>query len=327
MPGSSNLHSWIAAYMSIAVRRAGAVLEGRMGAGLGELTSAMLGGAHGRCARQTWAHGCYAGKAHERCVGWVQEQCVLFFRITLPLDQASGPETENCGACGFFEQYIWDCFIDKRGNSSSNNDSAHKQEDDCYNDDDDNHQECGDNHFGGEVHGDFDYELTIDKVFVYEDDAYNFYNLYARLNGFGIRKHWATRFHASNVGLKAIETDLSKSGIISLILWSIWEKVKKVIEDGMYFPSEIRKLNECLDSFLAEQAIRKNGNQLLNDGRLSQQHSDACISQVVHMHQISIREPAAPVKTKGRPNIATRLKSGLELAKEAKNSEHVAIAE
>ncbi|KAK2992643.1 hypothetical protein RJ640_023953 [Escallonia rubra] len=137
---------------------------------------------------------------------------------------------------------------------------------------------------------------------------------------FYILPRWSTnvRFRASNLGLSAIETDFSKSAIIPLILWSIRKKVNKVIEDGMDFPSEVRQLNECLDSFLAEQAIRKNANQLLNDERLSQLNSDACISQVEHMHQISIRDPAAPVKTKGRPKIATRLKSGLELAKEAK---------
>ncbi|KAK2969824.1 hypothetical protein RJ640_023553 [Escallonia rubra] len=137
---------------------------------------------------------------------------------------------------------------------------------------------------------------------------------------FYILPRWSinARFRASNVGLNAIEIDFSKSGITLLILWSIREKVNKVIKDGMDFPSEIRKLNECLDSFLAEQTIRKNGNQLLNYGRLNQQHSDACISQVERMHQISIRDPTAPVKTKGHPKIATRLKSGMELAKEAK---------
>ncbi|KAK3021760.1 hypothetical protein RJ639_045703 [Escallonia herrerae] len=86
-----------------------------------------------------------------------------------------------------------DCFIDERGNGSSDNDSAHEQEDDSCNFDDDDHEDCCDNHFGNEVHGDFDYELTIGKAFVNEDEAYNFYNLYARLKGFGFRKHWATR--------------------------------------------------------------------------------------------------------------------------------------
>ncbi|KAK3004791.1 hypothetical protein RJ639_019924 [Escallonia herrerae] len=108
-------------------------------------------------------------------------------------NRGEATQTENCGACGFFDQDIWDYFIDETGNGSSDNNSAHEQEDDCYNDDDDNHQDCCDNHFSGEVHGDFDYELTIGKVFVNEDDAYNFYNLYARLKGFAIRKHWATR--------------------------------------------------------------------------------------------------------------------------------------
>ncbi|KAK2979472.1 hypothetical protein RJ640_001356 [Escallonia rubra] len=108
-------------------------------------------------------------------------------------NRGEATQTENCGAFGFFDQDIGDCFIDEIGNGSSDNDSAHEQEDDCHRDDDDNHQDCYDNHFGGEVHGDLDYELTIGKVFVNEDDAYNFYNLYARLNGFGIRKHWATK--------------------------------------------------------------------------------------------------------------------------------------
>ncbi|KAK3043800.1 hypothetical protein RJ639_000499 [Escallonia herrerae] len=102
-------------------------------------------------------------------------------------------QKEDCDACDFFDQDFGDCFIDERGNDSSDNESAHEQEDDSCNVDDDDHEDCCDNHFGGEVHGDFDYELTIGKVFVNEDEAYNFYNLYARLKGFGIRKHWATR--------------------------------------------------------------------------------------------------------------------------------------
>ncbi|KAK2972448.1 hypothetical protein RJ640_003874 [Escallonia rubra] len=51
-----------------------------------------------------------------------------------------------------------DYFIDERGNGSSDNDSAHEQEDDSCNFDDDDHEDCCDNHFGGEVHGNFDYE-------------------------------------------------------------------------------------------------------------------------------------------------------------------------
>ncbi|KAK3026276.1 hypothetical protein RJ639_041225 [Escallonia herrerae] len=101
-------------------------------------------------------------------------------------DRDEATQKEDCDTCGSFDHDFGDCFIDERENGSSDNDSAHEQEDDCCNGDDDDHEDCFDYHFGGEVHGDFDYELTI-------DEAYNLYNLYARLNGFGIRKHWATR--------------------------------------------------------------------------------------------------------------------------------------
>ncbi|KAK3020911.1 hypothetical protein RJ639_045894 [Escallonia herrerae] len=51
-----------------------------MGTVLGELTSAMLGRAQGCCARQAWARGCYAGKAHERYAGWGN----LYFPLISP---------------------------------------------------------------------------------------------------------------------------------------------------------------------------------------------------------------------------------------------------
>ncbi|KAK2976465.1 hypothetical protein RJ640_015588 [Escallonia rubra] len=91
------------------------------------------------------------------------------------------------------------------------------------------------------------------------------------LHEFYILPRWSinVEFCTRNLGLNAPETNFSKSGITPLILWSIQKKVNKVTDDGMDYPSEIRHLNECLDSFLAEQAIRKNANQLQNDESLS----------------------------------------------------------
>ncbi|KAK3041293.1 hypothetical protein RJ639_001395 [Escallonia herrerae] len=68
-----------------------------------------------------------------------------------------------CDTCGSFDHDFGDYFIDERENGSSDNDKAHEQEDDCCNGDDDDYEDCCDYHFGGEVHGDFDYELTIGK--------------------------------------------------------------------------------------------------------------------------------------------------------------------
>ncbi|KAK2976094.1 hypothetical protein RJ640_009526 [Escallonia rubra] len=103
-----------------------------------------------------------------------------------------------------------------------------------------------------------------------------------------------------------------------LTLWFVRAKFSKAIDNGRNCPSEIHEIDAWLSSFLEKQAARNNVEKLVGDKMVSQVGSSICVSQTESMHQISIRDPAAPIKTKGRPKVATRLKSSIELAKEEK---------
>ncbi|KAL4554476.1 hypothetical protein LXL04_039307 [Taraxacum kok-saghyz] len=64
-------------------------------------------------------------------------------------------------------------------------------------------------------------------------------------------------------------------------------------------------------SLLNDQTIRKQPIALQN----ASQVSSTVISQVDMMPQISVRDPLGPFNTKGRPKVASRIKSCLEAPK------------
>ncbi|KAK2986172.1 hypothetical protein RJ640_006207, partial [Escallonia rubra] len=128
------------------------------------------------------------------------------------------------------------------------------------------------------------------------------------------------RYKVGDVGDKMDEISRysTEKGVSLLTLWSVRAKFTKAIENAKNSPSEICEIDSWLSSFLEKQAYRKNEENLIGSKMVSQVGSSTCTSQVENMNQISIRDPTAPVKTKGRPKVATRLKSSIELAKEEK---------
>ncbi|KAK2995203.1 hypothetical protein RJ640_000508 [Escallonia rubra] len=110
----------------------------------------------------------------------------------------------------------------------------------------------------------------------------------------------------------------TEKGVSLLTLRSVRAKFSKAIDNGRNCPSEIREIDAWLNSLLEKQAARNNMEKLVGDKMVSQVGSSTNVSQIESMHQISIRDPAAPIKTKGRPKVATRLKYSIELAKEEK---------
>ncbi|KAK2981640.1 hypothetical protein RJ640_000206 [Escallonia rubra] len=128
------------------------------------------------------------------------------------------------------------------------------------------------------------------------------------------------RYKVGDVGdrMDEIGRHSTDKGVSFLTLWSVRAKFSKAIDNGRNCPSEIHEIDAWLSSFLEKQAARNNVEKLVGDKMVSQVGSSICVSQTESMHQISIRDPAAPIKTKGRPKVATRLKSSIELAKEEK---------
>ncbi|KAK2975912.1 hypothetical protein RJ640_000396 [Escallonia rubra] len=128
------------------------------------------------------------------------------------------------------------------------------------------------------------------------------------------------RYKVGDVGDKMDEISRysTEKGVSLLTLWSVRTKFTKAIENAKNSPSEICEVDSWLSSFLEKQASGKNEDNLIGSKMVSQVGSSTCTSQVENMNQISIRDPTAPFKTKGRPKVATRLKSSIELAKEEK---------
>ncbi|KAK2979103.1 hypothetical protein RJ640_005854 [Escallonia rubra] len=126
------------------------------------------------------------------------------------------------------------------------------------------------------------------------------------------------RYKVGDVGdrMDEIGRHSTEKGVSFLTLWSVRAKFSKAIDNGRNCPLEIHEIDAWLSSFLEKQAARNNVEKLVGDKMVSQVGSSICVSQTESMHQISIRDPAAPIKTKGRPKVATRLKSSIELTKE-----------
>ncbi|XP_021971456.1 protein FAR1-RELATED SEQUENCE 5-like [Helianthus annuus] len=111
-----------------------------------------------------------------------------------------------------------------------------------------------------------------------------------------------------NIGLEDIH---GKNEVSALTLWCVQSNFRKAIEHARDSLFEIKKLNTLLVKFLDEQSIPTKSKQL----EIASQDSNMGSSQVNMMPQISIRDPLAPVNTKGRPKNATRIKSSLEAPK------------
>ncbi|CAI9281388.1 unnamed protein product [Lactuca saligna] len=83
------------------------------------------------------------------------------------------------------------------------------------------------------------------------------------------------------------------------------------IEQARDSPSEIQKVNTLLISLLDDQTNQKKSMSLEN----ASQGSCMGVSQIDMTPQLSVRDPLCPTTTKGRPKIASRIRSSLEAPK------------
>ncbi|XP_071709246.1 protein FAR1-RELATED SEQUENCE 5-like [Rutidosis leptorrhynchoides] len=115
------------------------------------------------------------------------------------------------------------------------------------------------------------------------------------------------RYRVDNYNNKLEDMDSDKK-VSALSLWCVQSKYMKAVEQAKESPSYLKKLDTLLDKFLEEHTNLKKSTQI----DLPSQESNAGSSQISMMPQISIRDPRAPVTTKGRPKTAHRIKSSLE---------------
>ncbi|CAI9294313.1 unnamed protein product [Lactuca saligna] len=111
-----------------------------------------------------------------------------------------------------------------------------------------------------------------------------------------------------SIGLSDMNTE---NGVSTFTLWCVHSNFNKLIEQARDSPLEIQKLNTLLTSLLEDQAVRKKSISFEN----TSQGSCMGISQVDIMPQLSVRDPLGPTTTKGRPKVASRIKSPLEAPK------------
>ncbi|CAI9287747.1 unnamed protein product [Lactuca saligna] len=111
-----------------------------------------------------------------------------------------------------------------------------------------------------------------------------------------------------SIGLEEINNE---NGVSAYTLFCVRSNFTKLIEQARDSHSEIQKLNKILTSLLNDQANRKKSMSLEN----TSQSSCMGVSQVDMMPQLSIRDPLGPVTTKGRPKLASRIKSSVEAPK------------
>ncbi|XP_023754910.1 protein FAR1-RELATED SEQUENCE 5-like [Lactuca sativa] len=111
-----------------------------------------------------------------------------------------------------------------------------------------------------------------------------------------------------SIGLSDMNTE---NGFSTFTLWCVRSNFNKLIEQARDSPLEIQKLNTLLISLLEDQAVRKKSISFEN----TSQGSCMGISQVDMMPQLSVRDPLGPTTTKGRPKVASRIKSHLEAPK------------
>lgn len=130
------------------------------------------------------------------------------------------------------------------------------------------------------------------------------------------------RYKVGNVGKGLPNPDCTTP----LTLWSIQAKLDS--------PLELKKIDAWLDCFLEEQTSRKKTEWFSSVETVSQVDSCANLrvtisgnSHEISRHHIFVCDPPAPVKTKGRPKVATRLKSANEMNQKRKkeNKELAAI--
>ncbi|KAK2976497.1 hypothetical protein RJ640_001042 [Escallonia rubra] len=110
------------------------------------------------------------------------------------------------------------------------------------------------------------------------------------------------RYKLGDVGdrMDEIGSHSTEKGVSLLTLWSVRAKFSKAIDNGRYCPPNILEFDAWLSSFLEKQAARNNMEKLVGYKMVSQVGSSTCVSPMENMHQISIRDPAATIKTKGR---------------------------
>lgn len=100
------------------------------------------------------------------------------------------------------------------------------------------------------------------------------------------------------------------SGPTTLDLWNLRAKLGKVYEDAKEDPADVTIVSSFCDQFLEKASLRRYGQMGMEATNYAPTRSTEWYSE------LDVRDPVGPVRTKGRPRIATRIRSGIETSSE-----------
>ncbi|XP_061342039.1 protein FAR1-RELATED SEQUENCE 5-like [Gastrolobium bilobum] len=127
-----------------------------------------------------------------------------------------------------------------------------------------------------------------------------------------ILSRWTMNASYKVENLVGDHADTPTKEVSALFLWSLHSKCNMAISEARDCMSEIRKFDDFLADFIRQQLERKRN--IIEDEAIPQvvpSLTPEILSQVSLINYV--RDPMHPVKTKGRPKVASRLKSSIEL--------------
>ncbi|XP_061359485.1 protein FAR1-RELATED SEQUENCE 5-like [Gastrolobium bilobum] len=128
-----------------------------------------------------------------------------------------------------------------------------------------------------------------------------------------ILSRWTMNASYTVKNLIADHAETTNNEVSALALWSVHSKCNMAIAEARDCISEIRRFDAFVADFIHQQLERKK--KRIEDEAIPQivpSLTPGIVSQVSLINDV--RDPIHPIKTKGRPKVASRIKSGIELS-------------
>lgn len=125
------------------------------------------------------------------------------------------------------------------------------------------------------------------------------------------------RYRVGRTDAGTSQTGTTTGRPTQLDLWNLRAAMSKAYEDAKEDPNDIKTLLHLIEQFLEKVSLRR-ASQRNSDQHQSHVASNEFVPQpsIDSYPQLMVRDPIGPVRTKGRPKIATRMGSGTKMSTE-----------
>lgn len=120
----------------------------------------------------------------------------------------------------------------------------------------------------------------------------------------------SVRYSIGQSSAEASQSTEQASVPMTLDLWNLRAKLGKVYEDAKEDPDDVTTVSSFYDQFLEKASLRRYSQTSMESTNYAPTRSTEWISE------LDVRDPVGPVRTKGHPRIATRIRSGIETSNE-----------